>query len=868
MTVIGPNVNVEAQMENHVASSTEELLSIARSGFGEIGYQEELLLSGYQFADFLSPSCPVREIQLAGFGQQPPSYRTASFGVLVAPDVHKHIADFMALGAPHVFVIDPDARQVDRWIFQAAKRPQLVEKINSDTLLATIRTQRHVWGPESVLRTKSVGAHAGSAQLDFSDYGLLPALEREVYQKLDQLFGRAITIASEAYRQRHQKKLEAENYHDLFRLIFRLVAAKLLTDWQHPGNWLDPDVSVVIRNVNHFYFKASQPEQVLADIAVQQVAWDEIRTGLHLQNVSLEALAYVFENTFVSRETRQAYDTHATPREVAEFMVQQLPFEAIPDRDQRTVFEPFAGHAPFLTAALGRLRSLLSSHVGIDARHEYLVRMLSGIELDSFAREIAWCSLILADYPNPNGWRIEEANAFASHKFREFLSGANIVLCNPPFGQFTAQEREQYTDLQAANKAVEVLLRVLEAPPLMLGFVLPRSFTDGRSYRAARKRLADLYGNISLIALPDSAFRFAEAETVVLLASDRAATERKWYRAFIAKHDYDQFWQTGRPTWEDVEHVDAPVGAEPQLWKDPLARNLKEQLKELTPLGRVADIHRGIEYSGSVEDYVSNSPRQGFAPGLQNVEDGIEPYIIRKWRYLRVDSAVMRRKAYLFPWHQKKVIANAVRMSRGPWRIVATVDEVGLMCYQQFHGIWPKADTPLELIAAVLNGPVANVLLSTSETTRHNRIKDLKAIPLPRLSAHEVALVRELVHEYHSLPDRQTDQAEKRYDDLMIQIDTIVLSGYALPDWLEAKLMDFIGSSKRPHSSLSFVDQLRHRHGRLVDKNFTEGLSSVEARELHQIDRLLDAAEASYYAPITEALTIAHATMLTPHSAE
>jgi len=54
-------------MENHVASSTEELLSIARAGFEEIGYQEELLRSGYQFADSLSPSCPVREIQLAGY---------------------------------------------------------------------------------------------------------------------------------------------------------------------------------------------------------------------------------------------------------------------------------------------------------------------------------------------------------------------------------------------------------------------------------------------------------------------------------------------------------------------------------------------------------------------------------------------------------------------------------------------------------------------------------------------------------------------------------------------------------------------------------------------------------------------------------
>src|SRR5262249_6652052 len=137
-------------MENHVASSAEELLSIARSGFAEIGYQEELLCSGYQFADFLSPSCPVREIQLAGFVQQPPSYRTASFGVLVAPCVHEHIADFMALGAPHVFVINPDAGEVDRWIFQVAKDPQRVEQISADLLLATIRAHRHEWGSESV----------------------------------------------------------------------------------------------------------------------------------------------------------------------------------------------------------------------------------------------------------------------------------------------------------------------------------------------------------------------------------------------------------------------------------------------------------------------------------------------------------------------------------------------------------------------------------------------------------------------------------------------------------------------------------------------------------------------------------------------
>jgi hypothetical protein len=195
-----------------------------------------------------------------------------------------------------------------------------------------------------------------------------------------------------------------------------------------------------------------------------------------------------------------------------------------------------------------------------------------------------------------------------------------------------------------------------------------------------------------------------------------------------------------------------------------------------------------------------------------------------------------------------------------------------LVCYKLFYGIWPKDNTPLELIAAVLNGPIANTLFSASTTARDNLLRDFKTIPLPRLSSYDIALVRKLVHAYRSLPDRRSDQVEERYDDLyddlMVQIDTIILSGYALPDWLEAKVMDFIGSAQRPHSSLSFVEQLRYRHGRLVDKKFTEGLSSVEAQELSHTKRLLDAAEASYYAPILEALAVAHATISTAPSAE
>ena len=54
------------------------------------------------------------------------------------------------------------------------------------------------------------------------------------------------------------------------------------------------------------------------------------------------------------------------------------------------------------------------------------------------------------------------------------------------------------------------------------------------------------------------------------------------------------------------------------------------------------------------------------------------------------------------------------------------------------------------------------------------------------------------------VPIRVGQRYDDLYDDLMVQIDTIILSGYALPDWLEAKLMDFIGSAKRPHLVFEF----------------------------------------------------------------
>lgn len=839
--------------------STEELLNVTRSSFREIGYSDELLLTNYRFADFLSSSYPVRQVPLAGFAQQPPSYRTAGFCVVIGTEGgnNPNLVDYTALGAPHLLVLDPQRGSIHRWRLLSVREPRFIETLPPGALRATVKANEEDWGPAGILRAKSIGLYGRPEQLDFYDLGLLPALEREVHIKLDQLFSGTMSTAVTAHEVRYGRAMSTKEYRSLFRLVFRLIAAKLLADRGYPGDWSPPNADAAIVAVNDFYFRTSSPDEIVLHHEIQQLVWDEIRSGFHLENLSLEALAHVYENTFVSTETRRDYDTHATPPEVAEYVVQQLPFESLPP-EERTVFEPFSGHAPFLTAALGRLRSLLPSGVDTAARHQYLIRMLSGIELDSFAREVARYSLILADYPNPNGWQIVEANAFTALEFDQFLTRSNIVLCNPPFGQFTQEERTSYVGIKSPNRAVEAMLRVLAQPPRMLGFVLPRSFTDGRIYRLVRQRLAETYGNISITALPDIAFRFSEAETVVVLASDRFGKTRRWHRAFVSKDDYARFWRTGRPTWEDSE-IASSVDREPQLWKNPLAKNLRAHLRHYPTIAQVAEVHRGIEYLSQVDEHVAHEPLSDYAPGLHNVDGELGIYIVRKHKYLDAREDQMRGNAYKYAWGRPKVIANAARISRGPWRIVATVDEDGLICYQRFLALWAKTEMPLTVIAATLNGPVANALLSASGKTRDNLIRDVKAVPVPQLSVVDTKRISELVDELrHAI---RSNAALEEIGSLAAAIDTTVLAGYDLPRWLASQLFDYMSGAEHPRTGSTPVDQLRARHAALVDKKFLHGLSAGETAELERNNRLLDAAEESYYAPIKDMLSTARASV-------
>jgi len=790
------------------AYTTAALLTTAREGLREIGYQDNLLREDYKFADILAQNQP-RKIELAAFAQEPPSYLNSCIGIAI-PLQHgpEAIMEYRSLGAPQILALHPQDEKVLRWKILAHSKPELMEAIELAYLRNAILIQKDDWKPGEVLRAKSIRFTGEPIQLDFFDIGLIPAIEGVVNVKLDNLLREVLATCKSVYQEYHETD---PNDEALFRLVFRLVAAKLLGDRQHSDKWLSSNAQEVLREVENFYFRNTPPQAVLDDAEVQNAAWQRIRSAFSFQNLSVEALAYIYENTLVSRDTRKKQSIHATAHLLAEFIVQQLPFKELPLEECR-IFEPFAGHAPFLIAALGRLRTLLPPGTSAEQRHDYFVRMLSGMESEAFACEVAGYSLILADYPNPNGWRIEKADVFTSPKLNDYLRQANIVLCNPPYESLTKEERQFYRSLGSVNKAVETLNRVLQIPPKMLGFVLPRTFVDGQMYVEVRKRIANLYNNVSVVALPDNVFNFSDAETVLLIAHGERTTQPAWTFDLVNnKRDYERFAITGETTWQvqaPTSFVESAVNRNKfDFWYTPI-HLIWDALAFLPRLEEIADIHRGLEYKipvrGNETRLFSDIPRQGFAKGLRNVPDDFEPYIIEHSTYLNMDPDLMLYEAYKLPWDKPKVIANAARKSADRWLINAVVDEQGLVCYQRFHGVWPKDDLPIEVIAALLNGPVANAFLSTHRTSRDNKIEVMKHIPIPRLSPSRIRLTVSLVREYMNYREQwyaQPENAvyfERRCRGIIRQIDGELLTAYNLPLHLEQDLLKYFEGYNRP----------------------------------------------------------------------
>lgn len=786
-----------------------DILARVRNELNQLGYVDELLRQDYVFDDASATGTRELRIPLAAFAQWPPSYRNACIGVLTANGRSglQHVSGYGTLGAPMFFEVLQD--RLDRYRVEASGQACFLESISVRDIHGAFETNRKKWAPDTIFRAKAITPLTAPVQLDFVDIGLLPALKGMIHGKLDRLLRNILQEAVNTHEGVTSGLRPDETL--LFRLVFRFLAAKIFKDKKHPGNWAAPQANTIIEEIQRFYgLTAPGMQKILDEPNTQQIVWDKFRDAFNFQNISVDDLAFIYENTLIREETRKQFGIHSTPAVIAELIVDCLPFESLP-QDQRNVLEPCAGHGVFLVAALRRLRELLPASWTNQERHKYLKDRLAAIEVDLFATEVCRLSLMLADYPNPDGWEIISQDVFSSDVLEKQLKTSQIVLCNPPFEDFTQPERERYgSRILSVHKPYEVIRRVLEHPPAMFGFVVPKSAILGGKYRDLQDHIARTYKNIETIALPDRIFAFSDQETMLVLASEqnKATQINVFTRTFWVRENYRQtFLETGRLPEGIGKNIKRSTHTAPiSLWNAPLS-DILDYLKSNPKLKDIADVHRGIEWNISLETnksiLISSDPEPGFKKGLDKVPGKIEPYWAQEFVYLNMHERYRRTNAHSLPWDRPKVIANSHIISRGPWRIVGHPDSKGLVCRENFIGIWPKTNINIEVLSALINSPLVNAALFVQEGKRRNRNVTLRQIPIPFPKDIDNERIVFLVRYYTKLRSgikkgSVNESAIQECIKTLMEIDGLILKAYDLPPRLERKLLEFFRGHRRP----------------------------------------------------------------------
>jgi hypothetical protein len=782
----------------------------------KLGYGSETLIRAYSFADVLSASGEQRHVDLAAFTQVPESYRSAAFAVISGAVDETAVNDRRSLGAPILFAIGRD--NVGVWRVGAQDGPHLIERVALEDLPGLFQRNAESWKPLAVHRAKSLSQHQASYQLDFVDLGLIQAIEHEVETKLDRLLQQVIRQLLTG--------LASDREDSAFRATFRLLAAKILLDRGHPValSWAAAPVTDVLAGIEAYYNLDKYSSALTSDVPVSSVAaaWKMLREAISFRNISSDSLAFIYENTLVTADTRKRFGTHSTPRQVAEFIVGRLDLGRF-DLGGLTIFEPFTGAGSLLVAALRHLRDLLPEDLSAEERHAFLVPRIRGAEIDTFACEVATLSLILADYPNANGWKIRQADLFHADTLAEQTANASIVLCNPPWEDFGETERAEYPTITAKSisKPMAVLTTILAAKPSALGFILPQGFLRQKQYAELRQQIASLYQQVELTSLPDNIFQRAGFEASLLIASDLRQSNSvglvKLTSSVVNYLDRDRFLTSGVVSSQyrrakSVTDGNLWIGALDELW---------ENLAHFPRLGSMVEVYRGLQWREQ-EFGRSHEPREGFLPGVFKPSESLKQFEIGATSYLDVT-----KENALYPgplnraWSSPKVLTNAARLSRrGPWRIAAAYDATGLVASQAFFGIWPTdSSLPCEALEAIINGPLANAFLFERASNQHFTNELLKQLPMPKRVDFEplvkaVRRYKALRASTRNLDSQDREEADSILERHLIEIDAEVLRAYDLAPRLERRLLDFFSGHENER-------RIGHRFSGWLPSDFT-----------------------------------------------
>lgn len=772
------------------------------------GFKRGLILSDYQYADFRAQGMPLRTADLVAFTNRPMDLSTAAVAVVRAQSGEGPPSGLLercwALGAPHVFIVPGDTAQW--WIIKGRDEPEHKQNIPLQQVGAFFADRAADFSPRQIRARKwSFGR-----QLEFVDAGLLPALNHEVGRKLHDLLEQLIVDAVAAYQESHAKEPE---FRGLFRLVFRLVTGKILKD---KGELPDLEFSsprAVMQQVAAYYGEPEFDHPALDDREVAKLLADGVSRGIRFHNLSADSLAYIYENTLVTRETRKLYGTHSTPREIADYITWRLPIDEVPF-GERHVFDPGVGCATLLVSAMRRLKLDIDPSWGMQREHRYFVSRLAGFDVDQFALEAAVLALTLADFPNRDGWRMRMDNLWTSSALESGARKATILLANPPFEDFTPKDRaglrRRGMEPAASNKASELLRRALPCLPTgaLIGMVLPRETLEGKRSLSIREEVLKALDLIEVCLLPDRMFTHSKTESGLLLARK---TKRRTNVSFrqVGEDDRERFRERYGATFEDSV-AQSYFASQPEcVLRVPLLRGIWECTEgTCIKVGDVARVGKGLNYHAQKDlprgtHTVSDTCFDGAVRGYNRVRDSLRVLSLVSPVWMSVDEEAVQVGRMGTETGCPQVLLNYARSRRRVWRASAAVDSEGSAVSSRFYCVRPTSESvSLRFLAAVINGPVANAFLCSYCDRRDNSYPVVRGIPVPQSTVDQRAEVEQAVQAYEeAIRPREPFQPEVSKEalrELLARVDTLVLSLYRLPGELREALLGRFSGVKRP----------------------------------------------------------------------
>jgi hypothetical protein len=798
-------------------ATRHDMISETKVNLERCGYSDQLLQTNYSYED----DTGKHTVSLVAFARPVYDSRTSCISVISSDRLYDvsdaQVYQFRGVGTPVVFVCGANTVQ---WWTIGAGRAELRGTYSEGELDRFFDAHRMEFAPNKIWRAKNLGNIIKGEQLHFVDVGLMPLIEQEMGTRLGNLMERVLNLLRRGFTERQRE--DAKNQRWIFRAAFWLLCAKILRD-KGVKNFVHldlTDVDAVLEAVT-IHYGAHEPMEVGTAGQRQALAEaaGEINRFAGLSNLTTEALGYMYEDVLVDKALRAALGIHATPPYLVDYIVWQLwPWiEHIPE-DRRVVLEPACGHAPFLTGALRLLRELFKGDE--KALHGHAKRSLVGIEVDPFAREFARLSLTMADIPSPNGWNIIEGNIYQAGLLPQRARAAMVLLCNPPFEDFTPAEKRAHRaagqTLRFDNKAAEMLWRTLPHMPqdAVFGVILPRRFLHSEKLAELRKMIVNDFEVLQICLLPARVFRRADHKSVVILGRKTPLRSRTIRYAVVPEDKLEQFKSTYHADREAVSLESIEAKDSYDLRVTPL-QDIWDYSADLPTFDSIATVGRGIEFR-HIKEATSRAKLSGAEQGFVRFEKTVEirpgkrQTVLLKTTelpdlyWMNLSEGAIANARYGMPSGRPRVLLNYGRSSRDePWRLTPLIDPKGRATSNCCMVIEPKARSwDCLVLWAILNSPLSNAFVFCHSMERHNLEGTIRKMPVPHYDEEVFDKIKRLVSTYFDL-DRGNNETlriesdKKELRKLLLSIDAEVMRLYDLPPKMEKRVLDLFQGSQR-----------------------------------------------------------------------